>query len=146
MQTRRWVNPTLPQTMQIAVFLLYFQAASTLVFGLESQYAVLPGTTVSLNGTLSNLVVRLGLPVAFAASAYFIANERKRGYLVGLIATALPLVCRLLIAFGISFSSIKINGHPRPWDYDPVGLLFEGALFALLLHPQSRDYQRIWFK
>jgi hypothetical protein len=25
-------------------------------------------------------------------------------------------------------------------------LLFDGALVALLVHPESRDYQRIWFK
>jgi hypothetical protein len=30
--------------------------------------------------------------------------------------------------------------------YDPLRLLFAGALFALLLHPMSREYQRIWFK
>ena len=27
-----------------------------------------------------------------------------------------------------------------------INLLFEVALVALLLHPMSRDYQRIWFK
>ncbi len=27
-----------------------------------------------------------------------------------------------------------------------IPLAFTVALFALLLHPQSRDYQRIWFK
>jgi hypothetical protein len=27
-----------------------------------------------------------------------------------------------------------------------INLIFDGALVALLLHPQSRDYQRIWFK
>ena len=27
-----------------------------------------------------------------------------------------------------------------------LGLMFAIALIALLLHPQSRDYQRIWFK
>jgi hypothetical protein len=27
-----------------------------------------------------------------------------------------------------------------------VPLAFTVALLALLLHPQSRDYQRIWFK
>ena len=131
--------------MQIAVFLLYFEAGSTLLFGLESQYAVLPGSTFD-SGYVSNLIVRLGLPLAMAGAAYLIANERKRGYLIGLVVAGLPLLCRLLIAFGISFSSVEFVGHPKPWDYDAIGLLFEGALFALLLHPQSRDYQRIWFK
>ena len=27
-----------------------------------------------------------------------------------------------------------------------LGLLFAVAKFALLLHPQSREYQKIWFK
>ena len=27
-----------------------------------------------------------------------------------------------------------------------ISLLFDGALVALLLHPMSREYQRIWFK
>jgi hypothetical protein len=145
MQTRRWVNPTLPQTMQIAVFLLYFQAGSTLLFGLEDQYAVLPGSSLGA-GSISNPVLRIGLPIALAAAAYLIANERKRGYILGLVVAGLPLLCRLLIAFGISFSSISFIGNPKPWSYDQIGLLFEGALLALLLHTQSRDYQRIWFK
>ena len=144
METRRWVNPTLPQTMQIAVFLLYFRAATTLLFGLELQYVVAPGSSIS-SGYTSNPLLRIGLPVAMAASAFLIANERKRGYLLGLIVAGLPLLCRLLLAFGISLSSIKV-GSLKPWEYDSVGLLFEGALFALLLHTQSRDYQRIWFK
>jgi hypothetical protein len=29
---------------------------------------------------------------------------------------------------------------------DLITLMFEIALLALLLHPQSREYQRIWFK
>ena len=28
---------------------------------------------------------------------------------------------------------------------DPIGLMFAIALAALLLHPQSREYQKIWF-
>jgi hypothetical protein len=27
-----------------------------------------------------------------------------------------------------------------------ISLVFPVALFALLLHPMSRDYQRIWFQ
>jgi hypothetical protein len=27
-----------------------------------------------------------------------------------------------------------------------IAMLFPVALFALLLHPMSRDYQRIWFR
>jgi hypothetical protein len=44
----------------------------------------------------------------------------------------LPFALRL--AFGASLVGGSI-----------VNFLFEVALVALLLHPQSRDYQRIWF-
>ena len=27
-----------------------------------------------------------------------------------------------------------------------LDFMFDGALVALLLHPMSRDYQRIWFR
>ena len=30
--------------------------------------------------------------------------------------------------------------------FDTVGLLFDIALIALLLHPMSRDYQKVWFR
>ena len=45
----------------------------------------------------------------------------------------LPFVLRLALGVGV-FSTGLIN------------LMFEIALIALLLHAQSRDYQRIWFK
>jgi hypothetical protein len=34
----------------------------------------------------------------------------------------------------------------NPLGTDLLTLMFEIALLALLLHPQSREYQRIWFK
>ena len=33
METRRWTNPTQPQTLQIAVFLLYIEAVFGVLFG-----------------------------------------------------------------------------------------------------------------
>jgi hypothetical protein len=34
----------------------------------------------------------------------------------------------------------------NPLATNIITLMFEVALIALLLHPQSREYQRIWFK
>ena len=40
METRRWINQSQPQTLYIAVFLLYINAAFTLLFGLnDAPYA-----------------------------------------------------------------------------------------------------------
>jgi hypothetical protein len=77
-----------------------------------------------------SVVFLLLLIVGPIAAGWGIANEKKWGYWLGLVL-ALLTVGFLIIHF--SFVSI-------------VNLLFYGALVALLLHPQSRAYRRIWFK
>jgi hypothetical protein len=115
MESRRWVNPTQPQTLQIAVFLLYLNGIFSLLFG-------------GLFYTWGLVII-----VGSVAAGYGIANERKWGYGLGVGMALLPVA--LAIATGVSvFGGGLLN------------LLFEVALVALLLHPQSRDYQRIWFK
>ena len=109
------MNPSQPQTLQIAVFLLYFNAAFTAIFG----------------GLFS--VFGLLIIAGSAAAGFGIANEQKWGYGVGVAMAFLPFALRLLS--GSSFLGYSI-----------INLMFEIALVALLLHPQSRDYQRIWFK
>jgi hypothetical protein len=145
METRRWTNPTQPQTLQVAVFLFYIRAVFTLLGGLELQYIVFPFSDIGSNGTVSNPLLRIGLPIAMAAAAFLIANERRSGYQLGVVTAALPLIGRLLLTLGISLSSIKVSST-SPLSYDLLGLVFEVALFALLVHPQSREYERIWFK
>ncbi len=99
-----------PQTLQIAVFLLYINAVFLLLGG------------------------GIVFAVAMAAAGFGIANEQKWGYGLGIVAAILPLA--LLLAFGLD----------AVFDADIIGLMFDIALVALLLHPQSREYQRIWFK
>lgn len=111
METRRWTNPTQPQTLQIAVFLLYANAALAALFGLVYGGLFHPIT-----------LVLVGAGVAAGSG---IANERKWGYVLGVGLAALNLL--------FSLSNL-------------ISLLFAGALVALLLHPHSRDYQRIWFR
>jgi cobalamin biosynthesis protein CobD/CbiB len=113
METRRWTNPTQPQTLQIAVFLLYFDA----IFG-------------ALGGLLRPLT--LAAAAGSAGAGYGIANDRRWGYTLGLVMAFFPFVFRL--ALGASLLGFSV-----------INLMFEVALVALLLHPQSRDYQRIWF-
>ena len=114
---RRWLNNTQPQTLQIAVMLLYLNAAffalSVLMFGLSS--------------------IALALIVGQAAGAYGIANERKWGYILAVVAAVLPLALLFTRGGGIFRGGL-------------LTLMFEVALVALLVHPQSREYQRIWFK
>jgi len=116
METRRWTNPGQPQTLQIAVFLLYINAAFGLLFG-----------------SLGLLFV-----VAFAAGGFGIANEKSWGYWLAVVAAGarVALFLPIILADGIgSILNLSVL----------LAMLFPVALFALLVHPMSRSYQRIWF-
>ena len=109
---QRFFDPSQPQTLQIAVILLYFEAFFSLVgsFGLALPFAL-----------------------AYAAGGFGIANGKKWGYILGLVVALLRLGFQLI---GQSMTSALS---------DPIGLMFAVALVALLAHPQSREYQKIWF-
>jgi hypothetical protein len=120
MQTRRWLNPTQPQTLQIAVFLLYINAAFTFLDMARFDYFPLLG---------------LAVVAAEVAAGSGIANERKWGYILGIGVAFAPFALRWYY-----------GGSDAVLGGSLLNLMFEIALIALLLHPQSRDYQRIWFK
>jgi hypothetical protein len=120
MESRRWTNQGQPQTMQIAVFLLYANAVF-LVFDML-RYSVFP-------------LLFLAAGAGLVAAGYGIANEQKWGYALGVVMAFSPFVLRLYY-----------RGAGEVFSTDLISLMFEVALIALLLHPQSRDYQRIWFK
>jgi len=65
------------------------------------------------------------------AGGYGISNEKKWGYFTGVGVSVLSLV--LLFSYGLGSVSI-------------ITLIFTIALVALLLHPMSRNYYKIWFK
>ncbi len=125
MESRIWVNRNQPQTLYLAQLLLYFRGGFLLVFGL------LLGAFL----TVSSLVLAVG----FVMAAYGIANERRWGYIVGVVVAALTLAGSLLEVIQ------DINNLSRTFS-QLIGLLFDIALVALLLHPMSRNYQRYWPK
>jgi hypothetical protein len=70
-----------------------------------------------------------------AAGGYGIANEKRWGYA---LATAVAVLRVLLL---VVFAGSDVLDFPLI-----LTLIFDGALVGLLLHPESREYQRIWFK
>ena len=123
MHHRRWLNQSQPQTLLIACFLLYFNAALTLLLTLSASFSGIDTAYV--------LATLAGVP-----GAYGIANERRWGY---------------YLAIGVAFVPFIINAvhnhNHNPFGGAPVlTLVFEIALVALLLHTQSREYQKVWFK
>ncbi|HUP70612.1 MAG TPA: hypothetical protein VM142_12480 [Acidimicrobiales bacterium] len=139
MEPKRWTNASQPQTLQIAVFLLYAGAVFGLIFGdnrIWFQAAVFELT----NSTSAINIGRLlwgATVIASAAGAYGIANEQHWGYRLGLAAAIGPLAARLIVL---------VLNQISPFNSDVISLMFDIALVVLLLHPQSREYQRIWFK
>ena len=121
METQRWVNQAQPQTLYIAVILLYLDAGLAVLFGRVGS------------------VIALALVAGAVAAGFGIANERKWGYWLGIAIAVLGLYPYLLVVLaghlGLLFNVQVL-----------IGLGFAIAKFALLAHPLSRSYYRIWFK
>ena len=115
----KWVNQFQPQTLYMATILCYVDAVFGLLFG----------------SVATSLLAGLITIAALAAGGFGIANEKRWGYAVAVGGAVLQVVM-LFAVFGTEvFTSTAI-----------ISLLFDAALVALLLHPMSREYQRIWFK
>ena len=117
MAERRWTNQSQPQTLQGAVLFSYLNAALALLYTL-------------ILGLQPYLIVFVLLAVA----AYGIANERRIAYRGGVV-----LACLYLLA---EVAGLVTGGHLG----GILDLLFAGILVVLLLHPESRAYQRAWFR
>jgi hypothetical protein len=113
---RRWLDRSQPQTLYMATLLLYINAVFELIALLSYGVGGL--------GILAPLFV-----IGQVAAAWGIANEKRLGYYLGVVVAILPVV---LI--------------PKYGSGGILNLLFMVALIALLLHRQSRQYQKIWFK
>jgi small-conductance mechanosensitive channel len=116
---RRFLDPSQPQTLQIATILLYIESVLLLLGGAGSLLFV----------------------AGQAGGAYGMANEKKWGYslAVGIVAVrAAILLGALLKIYGATF----LLGIGTSTVFE---VIIVGALLGLLLHPQSREYQRIWF-
>jgi hypothetical protein len=77
----------------------------------------------------------LALGAVFAGLG--IANEKKAGYWGGVAVATLNFLFLVLILVG---------GGGSTDIFLFINIIFAAALLALLLHPISRSYQRIWFK
>ncbi len=121
MRFTRWTNPSLPQTLQIGMFLLYIDAVFGLLFGRVFLFPL--GTAIVIGSALAGLGI---------------ANELKWGWQLGVAVSALALLPFVLLVLSDGIGALLAFEVL-------LSLLFPVAQFALLVHPQSRDHQRIWF-
>jgi len=144
---RRFFNPSQPQTLQGAVFLLYANVVLALLYrtGGEGLFAL---ATYSLSrgnigldaSTLIGNLIAIAVVLGSAGAGYLIANEKKIGWRIGLVVAAAPLVALVILI---------VLGYPNRLGIGAaitIKLLFDIALVVLLVHDQSRSYEKVWFK
>lgn len=136
----------MPQTLAIAVMLLYVNAAFALlaVLGLGiggSTYELLPLIFINRIDSLDSYeaaqaVAGFGSGLAYGFAGLAMANSQRIGWKVGVVVAAgavlLPVVA---LARGIDLGVLYV-----------ITFAFDAALLAALLHPQSRQYERMWFE
>jgi hypothetical protein len=120
MDSKIWFNRSQPQTLMISQWLLYANAVLGLLFG-----------------DLLELLGLLGIAalVGMAVAAFGIANEQKWGYYLGVALGGLNAGLYAWVFITEEFPVQLV-----------IGVMFAVGLFVALIHPQSREYQRIWFK
>jgi hypothetical protein len=118
MANSRWLDHGQPQTLQSAVLLLYITAAFALFqgFGL-----FLPLGLLFIGGKV--------------AAGWGISNEKSWGYIVGVVVSVLSVLPLVVVTLrdGLLVGALLYYA-------------FDIVLVVLLLHRQSREYQRIWFR
>jgi len=77
--------------------------------------------------------IQLLVTLGFLVGAFGISNERRFGYRVAVIMAGVNLLWEIWLVVAVSLGFI-------------INLIFSIALFALLVHPLSREHQRIWFR
>jgi hypothetical protein len=114
----RWLDRSQPQTLYYGNVLLYFNAAWWL---LDTLFGAVFFGFLALWALFSGLGV---------------ANEKRAGYWAAVALAVVNLLVLLYVLFIGGAASLGLL----------LNLVFGAALLALLLHPMSRSYQRIWFK
>ena len=116
MNQRQFLNRSHPQTLLNATLLCYFEAFFSLLYSQGDPRLVL-------------------IAVGLGAGGFGMANDMKWGYGVAIVAAVLHAL------LWISFYGANVLGFPQI-----ISFAFAVILIVLLVHPMSRDYQRIWFR
>ena len=139
---RKWFDRMQPQTLQIAAMLLYLNGFFALISVIDKTDYL-----GHLRGRFSfGLVIGLVVVALHALSGIFMANDLKLGYKFAIVAAFSPFVLRYWAFSDLErISSFKFSFYDKLTGGSTLSLIFEVALCALILHPQSRNHQKIWY-
>jgi hypothetical protein len=138
---RKWFDRMQPQTVAIATWLLYIDGVFNFLHYLDKNEVYVYGAWRWNGGPMS--LVALLAALAFPIGGFLIANGKKLGWYIALVAAFSPfflrIMWRLLENDMMSVKDIVIGSTF-------VNFMFEAALPALLLHPMSRSYVKTWLR
>lgn len=126
---KKWFDRMQPQTLQIATWLLYINGFFAFANFVDSRMELGYIRRFFTFGPVYGLAVI----AVHVLGGLLMANERKIGYKIAVVASFTPFVSNLIVyrsLIGVSF----------------LGSIFDIALIALLLHTQSRSHQKVWFR
>ena len=146
---KKWFDRMQPQTLQIATWLLYFDGFFALVSLIDkSGYIGYLRFQYPFGFLLG--IISVGL---YVLGGVLMANDLKIGYRLGVLAAASPFVLRFLAVRSLAAnfetqSPIGITDYltGRIFGGSIISSAFDIAVLALLLHTQSREHQRIWYR
>ena len=124
-----------------ATFIFYLLHA----FGLLSVASQLPLAGSPIASVYSAFILNLGrfllvvLSFAHGLSGMGIANEKKWGYIAGITLVAFDAAGLFILIFEGAISQMGgLNVI--------LGVIWVAVLLALLIHKESRQYYKIWFR
>jgi hypothetical protein len=140
---KKWFDRMQPQTLQISTMLLYLNGFFALVSVIDQTDYLGYLRSRYWFGLFFGLAV-VGL---HAFGGLLMANDRKLGYKFGIAAAFSPFVLRYWAYSDLANSmGGTITLYSKISGGSTISLIFEVALCALLLHTQSREHQRIWYR
>ena len=134
---RKWIDRMQPQTLQIATWLLYIKGFFALVELIDG------GGVLHYFRQRYTFGFLLGLAVValHVAGAFLMANERKFGWKLSVVAAVSPFVLTF-----VAYTQLDAPIRYRLFGASLLSFAFDVAVLALLLHPQSKEHQRIWYQ
>ena len=127
-----------PQTLAIAMFLLYIDGAFAVVALLDQSGEI--GFLRLLGGL--NLLFALCMVVAYIGGAFLMSNGKRLEWIISVAASFSPFIARQLITLSTNYGDTTwvLTGG------DTIGFLFDAALVALLLHSMTQQYVKRWLR
>ena len=142
---RKWFDRMQPQTIAIATWLLYIDGVFSFINYLDKSTGDIYGFWRFYGGPMS--LVALVFVLAFPAGGFLIANGKKLGWYVALLAAFSPFILRLCWKFiGSDIWASQVTLRDIIIGSSLVNFMFEAALPALLIHPMSRNYVKNWLR